>query len=190
MRIQEIIQAAIHKMEVGGGARILRVAALVVAVLTLGVLFDSCAYRNFSTPEAMDSAQLARNIAEGKGYTTLFIRPFSLYLVQAHNEGGMTLALTNADYDIAQIKTAHPDLANPPVYPVVLAGLMKAGSFHYDVELKKPFWSNSGRFAIYQPDFLIAVFNETLLLAAVVLTSGANCSGGSACRACPRCCCW
>ncbi len=28
----------------------------------------------------MDSAQLARNIADGKGYTTLFIRPFSLYL--------------------------------------------------------------------------------------------------------------
>ena len=34
----------------------------------------------------MDAAQLARNIAEGKGYTTLFIRPFSLYLVQSHNE--------------------------------------------------------------------------------------------------------
>src|SRR5476651_2268408 len=169
MVIQEIIQSAIHKMEVGGGARYLRVVALVVAILTLAGLYDSCAYRNFSTPEAMDSAQLARNIAEGKGYTTLFIRPFSLYLIQAHNEGKMAVALTNADFDFAQIKTAHPDIANAPVYPVVLAGLMKALPFHFPVELKKPFWSDGGKFSRYQPDFLIALFNEILLLAVIVL---------------------
>jgi hypothetical protein len=170
MRIEEIIQAVIHKMEVGGGARYLRMVALVAAILALAVAYDMRAYRNFSTPEAMDSAQLARNIVEGKGYTTLFIRPFSLYLVQSHNEGKMTVTLTNADFDFAQIKTVHPDIANAPVYPVVLAGLMKARPFHYPVELKKPFWSDSGRFSRYQPDFQIAVFNEMLLLAVVVLT--------------------
>jgi hypothetical protein len=168
MQIQEIIQATIHKLEVGGGARFLRVAALVVAILTLAVAYDSRAYRNFSTPEAMDSAQLARNIAEGKGYTTLFIRPFSLYLVQSHNEGKMAGALTNADF--AQIETAHPDIANAPVYPLALAGLMKVRPFHYPVELDKPFWSDGGRFSRYQPDFQIAVFNEILLLAVVALT--------------------
>jgi len=170
MRIEEVIQSAIHKLEVGGGARYLRAAALVAAVLALAVVFDSCAYRNFSTPEAMDSAQLARNISEGKGYTTLFIRPFSLYLIQSHNEGKMAGALTNADFDFAQIKTAHPDIANAPVYPVVLAGLMKVLPFHYPVELNKPFWSDGGKFSRYQPDFEIALFNEILLLAAVVLT--------------------
>jgi hypothetical protein len=170
MQIQEIIQAAIHKLELGGGARLLRVVAVVVVVLTLGVAYDSRAYRNFSTPEAMDSAQLARNIAEGKGYTTLFIRPFSLYLVKSHNEAKSAGTVTNAGFDFAQIKTAHPDIANAPVYPVVLAALMKVLPFHYPVELNKPFWSNSGRFSIYQPDFLIAVFNEILLLAVIVLT--------------------
>ena len=55
-------------------------------MLALVVLYNLRAYRNFSTPEAMDSAQLARNIADGKGYTTLFIRPLSLYLVQENNE--------------------------------------------------------------------------------------------------------
>jgi hypothetical protein len=170
MAIQEIIQGTIHKLELGGGARLLRAVALVVAVLTLAVLYDSCAYRNFSSPEAMDSAQLARNIEEGKGYTTLFIRPFSLYLIQSHNEGKMTAGLSEANLDFAQIKTAHPDIANAPVYPVVLAGLMKVLPFHFDVELKKPFWSDGGRFVRYQPDFIIAVFNELLLLAVVVLT--------------------
>src|SRR5882724_2905508 len=122
MQIQEVIQAAIHKLEVGGGARHLRVIALVAGVVALVFLYDIRAYRNFSAPEAMDSAQLARNISEGKGYTTLFIRPFSLFLLQSHNEAKTTATLTNADFDFAQIRTAHPDVANAPVYPLVLAG--------------------------------------------------------------------
>jgi hypothetical protein len=94
----------------------------------------------------------------------------SLYLVQKHNESGTPVALTNANLDFARIKTAHPDLANPPVYPVLLAGLMKVLPFHYAVELKKPFWSDNGRFSRYQPDFMIALFNQILLVAVVVLT--------------------
>jgi hypothetical protein len=118
----------------------------------------------------MDAAQLARNISEGRGYTTLFIRPLSLYLVQKHNEAGAPVALTNANFDFAHVKTAHPDLANPPAYPVLLAGLMKILPFHYAMDLKGAFWSDNGRFSRYQPDFLIAVFNQLLLMAAIVLT--------------------
>jgi hypothetical protein len=67
-------------------------------VLALAFRYDLRAYRNFSTPEAMDSAQLARNISEGKGYTTMFIRPFSLYLVQQHNEAAARPALTKHQF--------------------------------------------------------------------------------------------
>ena len=143
---------------------------LTLVVVALVVLYDLRAYRNFSTPEAMDTAQLARNIADGKGYTTLFIRPLSLYLVQKNNEARQADAPVSAGADFAQIQAPHPDLANPPVYPMVLAGLMKVLPFHFDVEMKKPFWSDGGRFLRYQPDFLIAVFNEMLLLVVVALT--------------------
>src|ERR1017187_1237818 len=121
MRPSEIIQTTIHKMESGAGQRYVRITAIVLAVAMLALLYDLRAYRNLSTPEGMDAAQLARNISEGKGYTTLCLRPFSLYLVQPHNQAGGTASLTNAGFDFAQIRTAHPDLANPPVYPVVLA---------------------------------------------------------------------
>jgi Dolichyl-phosphate-mannose-protein mannosyltransferase len=67
------------------------------------------------------------------------------------------------------VKTAHPDLANPPVYPLVLAGLMKILPFHFAVNLKSGFWANNGIFWRYQPDFLIAVFNEVLLLVSAVV---------------------
>ena len=164
------LQDWIHKLEEGGGARHLKTAAFCVAILFLMLVYNWFAYRNFATPEAMDSAQLARNLAEGRGYTTLFIRPFSLYLVQSHNQAKAADALASAGTDFAQIKTAHPDLANPPVYPLVLAGLMKVLPFHYPLDLKSAFWSSGGNFWRYEPDFLIALFNEVLLLVVVVLT--------------------
>src|SRR5271170_2848981 len=81
----QLIQRLIHMLEVGAGARYLRCAALVLVVFALGFLYDIRAYRNIATPEAMDAAQLARNLSEGKGYTTDFIRPFSVFLIQKHN---------------------------------------------------------------------------------------------------------
>jgi len=168
---RELIQKLIHMSEVGAGSRYLRFLVLGLAVVGLALVYNLRAYRNLATQEAMDSAQLARNIADGKGYTTLFIRPFSLYLVQSHNEAKPAAAPATTNLDFAQIKfNPHPDLANPPVYPVVLAGLMTVRSFRYPVELMKPFWSDNSHFWRYQPDFQIAVFNEVLLLVVVVLT--------------------
>jgi hypothetical protein len=171
MPSRELIQRLIHMSENGAGSRYLRFLVLGLTVVGLALVYNLRAYRNLATQEAMDSAQLARNIADGKGYTTLFIRPFSLYLVQRHNEAKHAAAPAATNLDFAQIKySPHPDLANPPVYPVVLAGLMKVRPFHYPVELKKPFWSNNNQFWRYQPDFQIAMFNEILLLAAAALT--------------------
>ena len=183
MPLTELIQMLIHKLEVGAGSRYLRYLALAVAVFALGFFYDLRAYRNLDTPEAMDAAQLARNLSEGKGYTTLFIRPLSLYLMQSHNSANASfdLTATNAAPDFAQIKTAHPDLANAPVYPLMLAGLMKVKKFNYAVDSKSPFWSENDdrnkdttaggrRFARYRPDFYIAIFNEALLLVVVLLS--------------------
>ncbi|MGD1087105.1 MAG: glycosyltransferase family 39 protein [Verrucomicrobiota bacterium] len=167
------LQDWIHKLEEGTGARYLKIITAGLLILTLALLYDFRAYRNFDTLEAMDVAQLAHNIADDKGYTTLFIRPLSIYLVQSHAEAGSTNVLAVTNPDLARIKTAHPDLANPPVYPLVLAGLMKVLPFHFAINainMKSAFWGNNGNFWRYEPDFLIAVFNEILLLAVVALT--------------------
>jgi hypothetical protein len=164
------LQDIIHYVEVGAGKRLLRLILPVLAILGLVILYNFRGYSNFSTTEAMDSAQLARNIAQGQGYTTLFVRPLSIYLLQQKNQGKAMPSTPNSPPDYAQVKTAHPDLANPPVYPVVLAGLMKILPFHFAVNLKGGFWTNNGMFYRYQPDFLIAVFNELLLVAVAVVT--------------------
>src|SRR5690242_7114207 len=172
MPLSQLIQKLIHLLEVGAVSRYLRFLLLGLVIIALVFVYDLRAYRNLASQEAMDTAQLARNLARGKGYTTLFIRPFSLYLVQSHSEAkaaGTPAAGSNLDF--ARIKyQPHPDLANPPVYPLMLAGLMKVLPFHYQVVTNKPFWSENSQFRRYQPDFQIALFNQILLLAVAGLT--------------------
>lgn len=169
MQIVERIQGAIYALEVGRAARWLRISALVTTVVALAVVYDVLAYHNFSTMEAMDAAQVGRNIAEGRGFTTEFIRPFSLYLVQKYNKNNADTASTNFT-DYAQINTGHPDLANAPAYPLLLAGWMKIFPPEWRVQTRKPFWSERGSFARYEPEFRIALLNQLLLMAVVALT--------------------
>ncbi len=168
MKIAERVQAVIYTLEVGRGAPWLRTLALTASVVALAVLYDALAYHNFSAPEAMDSAQVARHLTEGRGFTTDFIRPFSIYLVQKYNRNAAEVT-TNAT-DFAQVNTDHPDLANPPIYPLLLASWMKAWPPEWRVQTKKPFWSENGSFARYQPEFRITILNQVLLMAIVAMT--------------------
>ena len=111
------LQDLIHKLEVGEWTRYVKVGVALLGFLAFAVFYDIRQFRNFSTQEAMDQAQLARNVSEGKGYTTSFVRPLSFYLLQRQMEGRESGA--------AILKGNHPDVANPPVFPLLLAGWMK-----------------------------------------------------------------
>jgi hypothetical protein len=170
------LQEILHRLEVGSGSRFIRTGLAVLAVVLLIGGYNWRGFRNMATQEAMDTAQLGRNIAQGKGYTTLFVRPLSVFLVKKHNLETRGVPPSGKLADLAEIRGMHPDLANPPVYPVVLACLMKALPFRYEIDLTNPFWSvpsstSPGKrvFCRYEPDFLIALFNQLLLLVAIVL---------------------
>ncbi|HTB82399.1 MAG TPA: glycosyltransferase family 39 protein [Candidatus Sulfotelmatobacter sp.] len=171
MKIAEQIQSVIHTLEVGFGSRVVQMVAITLAVIGLGMRYDISAYHNLDSPDAMDAAQVARNLARGDGFTTKNIRLFSIYLVQKRNrELHPDEVLSTNATDLAGLDQPHPDLANAPVYPVALAGLMKLWPPKWQVDLKHPFWAEGGSFRRYQPDFHIAIFNQLLLLLAVVLT--------------------
>ena len=152
-----LIQDLIHQLEVGGGMRYFRAGLVMLSLVMLTVGYNWRAFRNMSCQEAMDAAQVARNFAEGKGYTTLYLRPLSLHLVSTHNQQAAVSG------DASRIKTMHPDLANPPVYPLLLASFMKM-KFDYTVPKTTPFWSPGGKFFRYKPDFFIALMNQALFI--------------------------
>src|ERR1700761_2476162 len=169
--MSQSIQEWIHKLEVGTGSLLTRWLLVLALVGGLGVLYDLEAYKGFASPEAMDAAQVARNIAEGRGFSTYFIRPFSIYLVQAHNQAVNSPGKDpSGSPDYARVNELHPDLANPPVYPLALAGLMKTMKPAWKVDMVKPFWSEGGSYMRYRPEFRIAVFNQILFGIVVTLT--------------------
>jgi hypothetical protein len=117
------LQEWIHKLEEGEGTKYIRLAFFLLALLGITALWHIREAKNFSAPEAMDAAQLGRNIAQGRGYTTLNIRPLSIALLEARLGRQTPESLTKP----------HPDLANAPVYPAILAGLMKVFSFDWQI---------------------------------------------------------
>ena len=173
-------QDLIYKFEEGKGAGYIKVVLLALAVAFLFVTYNWRAYRNMATIEAMDGAQVARNLSEGKGFTTLCIRPLSVYLITNHSAGAVSVSPETGTADPARLKQMHPDLANPPVYPLVLAGLMKLVPFNWDIpsvtgdaaRARTYFWNRDGKFWWYPPDFFIAVFNQLLLVLVVVMAYG------------------
>jgi len=156
----QIVQDLVHKLEVGGGARVLRISIGVMAVIAMTVLYHMAKTTNTLARDAMDAAQVGRNLAEGRGYTTYCIRALSMHLVaQRHQVIPGTLG-TAASSDPYQIKEAHPDLANAPVYPVILAGIQKLSKLGPPAQIRGNSWT---------PDLWIVWFNQLLLFGLIVM---------------------
>jgi hypothetical protein len=128
----------------------LKVAAAVMGFVALAGLFDALAYQSFSSEEAMETAQLARHLARGQGYTTQTIRPLSIYLLRKQAPPGQAAGVLSRPV---------PDTSTPPVYPVLLAGLMAVLPFNF---IATQYWE-------FAPERWITVFNQVLFFAAVLL---------------------
>ena len=148
------LQEWIHRMELGGGVRYLRWLLVVVAFAMLAVVYDSLCFRNFNNPESMDAGQLGRNIAEGRGYTTLFVRPVSIGLIRDARPDKSSL-----------LKEGHPDISNAPVYPLLLAGLFSITPTPGDLAAIKGYNT-------YPPEMFMAILNQMLLGLGALLVFG------------------
>ncbi len=153
----QTIQDIIHRFEVGEDRRYLPIGAGILLFIAILAIYNLREKTGFASIEAMDLSQVAHNIEQGEGFTTNFIRPLSLALVQKQNDG-------DAD-DPMSLKGPHPDLANPPLYPYLLAAAMKVLPFDYSIpELR------SKNFRHFQPEVMIGIVNQILfVLSAVTL---------------------
>ncbi|MDP6307290.1 MAG: hypothetical protein QGH02_08120, partial [Verrucomicrobiota bacterium] len=141
-----------HSLDEGKWAKRIRGLVLLLLIGSLGLVYYLNLTRSFTAPEAMDAAQLARNIAEGRGYTTQFIRPLSLDILR--QQGAVS--------DV-ELSSKFPDITNPPVYPMLLAALMKVLPFEFEIDLQK-----ADEFERYQPEFLIWLLNQALFFVALI----------------------
>jgi 4-amino-4-deoxy-L-arabinose transferase-like glycosyltransferase len=146
---QRTVQNVVWQIELGRGKVFVQWALIVLATVTLALLYTATQFRGLAKREAMDQAQLARNIANGEGYTTHFIRPASLWFLRERGK----------DFQLMR----HPDLVNPPLYPTILAGLFK-------VAPKKFVEPPSIEMHVYEPErWIIVPFGQLCLVATVLL---------------------
>ena len=84
---------------------------LVLVILTLGNLFTL--FRGLNSPQAMDQAQIAREIARGNGFTTKFIRPLAYEQAKRHQN--------NATVPLVGFQ----DTYHSPLNPLLNAAVLK-----------------------------------------------------------------
>lgn len=145
-----LVQEWIHRLEEGDGKKILQKGLILLGALALGFWFNLRETNSFSNPESMDTAQVARRIAEGKGFTTGVIRPLSLHVLKEH--------APEKELDLE----AHPELTQAPLYPFLLGMWLKVAPVNYDIE-------DVENFRLYQPETWIAGLNSILFLFSLYL---------------------
>src|SRR5215472_15707386 len=105
------IHNLIYRLEVGRARLLPRIVAASLVMLLIICAYNWFCFRNMANAEAMDCAQVARNLAEGKGFTTLFVRPLSIRVLQDRAAKNQEPTAPWQTEDPAQIKGNHPDLA-------------------------------------------------------------------------------
>ena len=105
-------QEFIHWLEVGAGARLIRLGALLFGVLALSLLVAWKQFHGPASEATLSSALLGRQLARGAGFTTLVNYPQTAAFLQ--KRGGRFDA-----------RTPYPDLHQAPLYPLVIAGALR-----------------------------------------------------------------
>ena len=132
-------------------AMMIRRALFLVLLIGLTFFYLALDFRGLNTPEGMDQAQIAREIARGNNFNTKFIRPLSLKQVEEANpvEAGEQRGVSLMKFQ---------DIYHAPLNPLLNSLLLKpfSSSFEYD-----------GESTVYILDQVIAAGSMVLLLCSI-----------------------
>lgn len=149
MASERSLQTAVFHLELGRGKVVVRWAVVVLAAITLSLVYTANQFRGLEKREAMDAAQLARNLSRGEGFTTSVIRPVALWHLKTYRSDH------NPTFE------QHPDTYNPPLYPLALAVLFRLTPQVFEVTPGDQ---------LYPPErWVIVPFNQVCLLLTLLL---------------------
>lgn len=115
------VQDLVYNIDIGFGLRLIQGGLIVLAVLLQVLVYTATQFRGLDNAEAMDLAQVGRNLMQTGRFTTLNIRPASLALMRQRTGQAHIPLFT------PELAPAHPDLYHAPVYPALLAGGFRLG---------------------------------------------------------------
>lgn len=120
---------------------------LILIILTLGNLF--VLFRGLNSPQAMDQAQISREIARGNGFTTKMIRPVAYYQAQLAQKRSVSLI-------------GFQDTYHSPLNPLINAAVLKViGADDSDA------WQMNESEMVFPLDRVIATVSTLFFLMAI-----------------------
>ena len=105
---EQSLQGVLYALEKGRFATIIKGAAFLVALIAVILLYLFVQFRGLGTVTAMDQAQIARNLASGKGFTTDYVRPLVVSQMQKRAGGETGISVDRL-----------PDISQSPLNPFV-----------------------------------------------------------------------
>lgn len=141
----DFIQKAVHTLETGATALWIRRALLLASAIALAV-YQFYYFRGLVTPQAMDQAQIGREIASFHGWRTNFIRPRAIGQLSNHGKN----VARNIQHDTYEAPL-------PPLIDAIGLRLIKAH------------WKMSSHDLVYACDKVIAVESIVLFFLAIVV---------------------
>src|SRR3954464_13741399 len=104
------IQGIVHKLEEGGWVKYVRLSVVVAFCLFMAQLwlFRANGFKGLSQANAIDQAQIARELTRGNGFSTKLLRPAAIRQLETGRKGEFNIDRT-------------PDTYHAPLNPVFLA---------------------------------------------------------------------
>ena len=110
MPLETGFQWLVHSFEQGSFVVWLRRLIIAIIFVTLAVLWVGVKFNGFNDPDAMDQAQIGRQIASGQGYSTLYARPLALHVMLART---------------GQVRQPLPEVSQAPLGPAINAVVLR-----------------------------------------------------------------
>ncbi|MGD9873671.1 MAG: glycosyltransferase family 39 protein [Kiritimatiellia bacterium] len=116
------LQDLVYNVDVGVGREIIRFGLYILSILFLVLFYTVVQFKGLKEEEAMDYAQLGRNLMQQKSFVTQCVRPAT---------AGHFLKLPSVQNPLLM---RHPDILHPPLYPLLLGAAFKVTGVPFAVE--------------------------------------------------------
>ena len=133
---QSRLQDVVYNVDSGIGLRVIKMLIYLLFIVALTLVYQAARFKGLNDAEAMDYAQLARNIRDTGHFNTMYIRPASIRY------------LLDAETATPRMTEEHPDIVHPPLYPALLAAAFA---------LVKPSFEVSKLPEVYRPEQWVIV---------------------------------
>ena len=149
MAFETNVQTIIHRLEEGGWAKWIRLSVVIAfcAFMISLWLFRDNGFKGLSHAQAIDQAQVSREVARGNGFSTKFIRPAALWQF-TQNKGAFNIERT-------------PETYQAPLNPLINAPFLW---------LVRDSWPVSVKNIIYTPERVLVAVQFGFMLLGILMS--------------------